>query len=205
MVNLQMDSGPLEMKNRFQARSKLGFDSDRVLIFEARSVRGMAQRELFFEDFRRLHYDILIEGAAERKENKAKDYNVQGVQLYKEGKLHEAKWCFEKALTLDPSYENAQKNLNTIKRKLAEHKKRKRDEDKAAKVKGAKKAAPRQPAAVDWEEPAAAGGGPTSQQASDPVWARHFRCPGCNIPVRETWLVCNNCGTDLRRYPPIQY
>jgi hypothetical protein len=39
----------------------------------------------------------------------------------------------------------------------------------------------------------------------NPAWQKNYRCPGCGIPVKEDWVQCTNCGTDLRQYPPIPY
>jgi hypothetical protein len=208
MVDLQEDTGPLAMKSRMKVRLDLEFNSERQLKFEHRSVKALADREFYFESFRRLHYDIIVEGTADRQK-RAKDLNVQGVKLYKERKYHEAKWYFEKALSFDPGYENAKRNLRTINKKIKEMSKKKRREAR----KGKKLSA----ITKEWKEEKASSGyqsgydqsqaqyAQQQQVSTGSYWTRNYRCQGCGIPVRTEWAACHNCGTDLRRYPPIPY
>jgi len=217
MVNLQEEYGPMLLKSRMKIRQIRGFDSDRTLVFEKRSVKDLANRDYCFKGFRRLHYDIIIEGT-KGKSAQAKNLNVKGVGYYKEGKLREASWCFEKALSIDPNNQNAKKNLKTLNRKLKDRKTKK--SKLAKKGKSYKEITKQQK-----EEDARAGydqAQPVYQASTQPgyqqsgyqqprtgsqnqQWTRNYRCPYCGIPVRENWSMCTSCGTDLRRYPPTQY
>jgi hypothetical protein len=237
MVVLQNDPAAMMMASRVVARPKLDFDSNRDLGFEIRSIRDMARRPYTFEAFRMLHYDIIIEDAVSARE-KAKELNIQGVKLYKEGKLDEAQWMFQKALSIDQSYENAQKNLDTLNAKVTARNERMNKEAKEGKsFAEVKKEISREnaertgpvAAPVEYQAPAAeVYQGPSRAQqgyAQDPYqqaayqqagyqqaretgqktqyMPKAFRCPGCSIPVKEDWVMCTNCGTDLRQYPPI--
>ena len=245
MVVLQNEPAPLTMAARVVARPKLEFDLDRELEFEIRSIAAMASRPYNFEAFRILHYDIILEDAVSKRE-KAKELNVQGVKLYKEGKLDEALWCFEKALSIDPEYENAKKNQETLNAKRAVRKARVDKETKEGKsfaqvsremdketaatstpveetdksyrpeVKETYQGPSRDQsgyAKQDYQQKdyqqAGYAAAPSQQQpqraTGTPAWNKNFRCPGCSIPVKEDWVMCTNCGTDLRQYPPIPY
>jgi len=239
MVVLQNDPAAMMMASRVVARPQLDFDSNRPLGFEIRSVRDMARRPYNFEAFRMLHYDIIIEDAVTNRE-KAKELNIQGVKLYKDGKLDEAQWMFEKALSIDQSYDNAKKNLDTLNAKMSARNARMSKEAKEGKSfaevskeiskEASDKAGP-VAAPVEYQAPAAeVYQGPSREQhgyaqdpyqqaayqqagyqqarATDqknPYMQKNFKCPGCGIPVKDDWVMCTNCGTDLRLYPPIPY
>jgi hypothetical protein len=237
MVVLQNDPASMMMASRVVARPQLDFDSNRPLGFEIRSVKDIARRPYTFEAFRMLHYDIIIEDAVTNRE-KAKELNIQGVKLYKEGKLDEAQWMFQKALSIDQSYENAQKNLDTLNAKVTARNERMNKEAKEGKSfaevkkeiskENAERSGPvaapveyQAPAAVVYQGPSREQHGyaqdPYQQaayqqagyqqaQASSqqtPYMQKSTKCPGCGIPVKESWVMCTNCGTDLRLYPPI--
>ena len=239
MVVLQNDPASMMMASRVVARPQLDFDSTRPLGFEIRSVRDMARRPYNFEAFRMLHYDIIIEDAVSTRE-KAKELNIQGVKLYKEGKLDEAQWCFEKALSIDQSYENAKKNLDTLNAKIGARNARMSKEAKEGKSfaqvskdiakENAERTGPvaapveyQAPAAVVYQGPSREQHGyaqdPYEQAAyqqkgyqqaqgtgqQNPYMQKNKKCPGCGIPVKDDWVMCTNCGTDLRLYPPIPY
>lgn len=232
MVVLQNDPAAMMMASRVVARPELDFDSNRPLGFEIRSISTMANRAYNFEAFRMLHYDIIIEDAVTNRE-KAKELNIQGVKLYKEGKLDEAQWSFEKALSIDQSYENAKKNLDTLNAKVGARNARMNKEAKEGKSfaevskeitkenadRSGPVAAPepyQAPVTVAYQGPSRTQQGyaqNTYQQAAyqqagyqqNPYMQKNFKCPGCGIPVKEDWVMCTNCGTDLRKYPPIPY
>lgn len=205
-----MQHGPLEMRNRMKFRNELGFDHDRTLKFDKRTIMHMAERDFYFERWRRLHYEIIIEGVFNKTEQ-AKQLNIQGVALFKEGKLSEAKWCFEKALSIDPNYENARKNQRTITKKLKKNKQKKRSMAKKGKKLSHITEELRQEPAQTRDhyqyqaQPQYATTEQPHRESVEQPWQRNFRCPGCSVPVRDNWLICTNCGTDLRRYPPIPY
>jgi tetratricopeptide (TPR) repeat protein len=219
MVDLQKEDSPLQMKSRMRYRKELEFDSERTLTFEKRTVKDLCNRDYYFKSFRRLHYDIIVEGAKNRV-GQAKELNIKGVGYYKEGKWQEALWCFEKALSIDPKNKNAKKNLTALNKKLKDRKVKK---SALAKEGKSFKEITRQQRSDDaragydqGQQPAyqPTSAQPAYQQSSyqqprtgsyDQQWRRNYRCPYCGIPVRENWLMCTNCGTDLRRYPPTQY
>jgi len=233
MVILQNEPESPNMASRLTPRQKRDFDSNRALGFQIRSIRDMAKRPYWFESFRILHWDIIVEDAQNREE-KAREFNVQGVKLFKDGKWDEAFWMFQKALSIFPGYENAQKNMATLNAKL-ETKKRKVEKDaKAGKsLKDASRDYDRdvkkgpqtvmestgdqtayvqdgaqreisQPQYPSYTQSTYQSTQPQRQSAPSP-WTRNYRCPGCSIPVKENWVMCTNCGTDLRQYPPIPY
>jgi len=269
MVVLQNDPAALTMASRVVARPRLDFDSARPLEFEIRSIKDMANRPYNFESFRMLHYDIIIEDAVTSRD-KAKELNILGVKYYKEGKFDEAQWNFEKALSIDPSYENAKKNLDTLNAKMEARKDRMSKEAKEGKsfaevsreitaesgqaappaddyasqyTQAYRKDAVEQPRypASDYQQAQYTQRGyqqaayqqnqyqqaqyqqaqyqqaqyqqagsrqqvPYGQPSSAGVYyPKNYRCPGCGIPVKPDWVMCTNCGTDLRQYPPIPY
>jgi hypothetical protein len=250
MVILQNDPAAMTMASRVIARSNRDFDANRPLGFEIRSIMDMAKRPYDFESFRMLHYDIIIEDSVTSQE-KAKELNIQGVKLYKEGKLDEAQWCFEKALSIDHDYDNAKKNLTTLNAKIGARKDRMNKEAKEGKSfaevskeiakESASRAGPvaeEQPEAqvaqpgyqgpsraqqgyeqvsyqqADYQQAdyqkrgyqqAAYGQQAPAAGAKPQYGQKNFRCPGCGIPVKPDWVMCTNCGTDLRQYPPIPF
>ena len=216
MVNLQKEHDPLMMKSRMKNRKELEFDPERTLTFEKRTVKDLCKRDYYFRSFRRLHYDIIVEGAKNRV-GQAKELNIKGVGYYKEGKWQEALWCFEKALSIDPKNQNAKKNLASLNKRLKERKIKKSALAKKGKsFKEITRQQKAQDAAASYRQPQTVqqqSTQPAYQQAShqqqrtgsyDQQWMRNYRCPYCGIPVRENGLTCTNCGTDLRRYPPTQ-
>ena len=71
MVNLQKEHDPLMMKSRMKNRKELEFDPERTLTFEKRTVKDLCKRDYYFRSFRRLHYDIIVEGAKTRADDLA--------------------------------------------------------------------------------------------------------------------------------------
>jgi len=258
MVVLQNDPVAMMMASRVVARPKLDFDSARPLNFEIRSIKDMAKRPYNFDAFRTLHYDIIIEDSVTSRD-KAKELNILGVKYYKEGNFNDAQWNFQKALSIDPSYDNAKKNLDTLNAKMDARKDRMSKEAKAGKSfaevsreisaesaqrgtpvvddssqdpQAYQKEAPQQPRypASDYQQAQYQQRGYQQaeyqqaqyqqaqyqqaqyqqaqyQQAGgqSPYSQKNYRCPGCGIPVKHDWVMCTNCGTDLRQYPPIPY
>jgi hypothetical protein len=177
----------------FDVDRDLNFNLDRPLFFESERGEVLTGRKYTFERWRRLDFREEEGVIAGDRLEKAKELNVKAVQFYKEGKYKEAMWFVDKALALSPHYEKAVKNRETLMKKLAEQRSMKDGKTKKTSQD-----------AVSWsEEPAYQQQSHTQQQSY--TWSREYRCPNCGIPVRQHWILCTNCGTDLRRYPPVLY
>lgn len=66
-------------------------------------------------------------------------------------------------------------------------------------------------AAPAWAQAAAApaaaqaGYGYPTQAGVQGTSTQRWRCPSCYQPIEPNWVVCTNCGTNLRQYRPVYY